>query len=204
MTKVIAITGCMGSGKTTLMEQLHQLIPRSQVLREDDYQIMTQMDPVQLRGWIADGCSVEDLNLNGFDMAIRKSILPGESESRRSCPEVLIIESQFGRAHRALSNLIDYQIWIESPLDLCVARKVLEFSRPEQVGSIAEMGVGQIVSFCQNYLELTAQLLRKQKSLVESVSDHTLVNDRSVSYLVDQALGVLYHQTDCLSGLDHD
>jgi uridine kinase len=51
MTKVIAITGCMGSGKTTLAEHLHRLIPGTTVLFEDDFQTMTQMNLLELEQW---------------------------------------------------------------------------------------------------------------------------------------------------------
>ncbi|MFN6398837.1 MAG: hypothetical protein ACK449_02865 [Planctomycetota bacterium] len=194
MTKVLAITGCMGSGKTTLVKQLQPLIPQSRILFEDDYQAMTQMDPEQLRRWISDGCCIDELDLHGFDLAVRRAIAESSRDWRAPDTKLLIIESQFGRAHASLKHLVDYQIWIESPLDLCLARKIFELTAASQIASTQAMGVGEILGFCKNYLDQTAYLLRKQKLLVEQVSNHTLVNDRSVPYLVDQALGVLHRQ----------
>jgi energy-coupling factor transporter ATP-binding protein EcfA2 len=194
MTKVLAITGCMGSGKTTLVKQLQPLIPQSRILFEDDYQAMTQMDPEQLRRWISDGCCIDELDLHGFDLAVRRAIAESSRDWRDPDTKLLIIESQFGRAHASLKHLVDYQIWIESPLDLCLARKIFELTAASQIASTQAMGVGEILGFCKNYLDQTAYLLRKQKLLVEQVSNHTLVNDRSVPYLVDQALGVLHRQ----------
>jgi hypothetical protein len=89
---------------------------------------------------------------------------------------------------------VDYQIWIESPLDLCLARKIFELTGAYEIESTQALGVGEIRGFCKNYLDQTAYLLRKQKLLVEQVANHTLVNDRSVPCLVDQALGVLHQQ----------
>lgn len=117
MARVLAITGCMGSGKSTLVKNLQRLIPGSQVLLEDDYQMMTTMDPTQLRAWISEGSIVDELNLNGFDKAIRNWIQQVSSDSGRD-PKLLIIESQFGRAHRGLKELVDYQFWIDAPLDM--------------------------------------------------------------------------------------
>lgn len=194
MTKVLAITGCMGSGKTTLVKQLQPLIPQSRILFEDDYQAMTQMDPEQLRRWISDGCCIDELDLHGFDLAVRRAIAESSRDWRAPDTKLLIIESQFGRAHASLKHLVDYQIWIESPLDLCLARKIFELTAASQIASTQAMGVGEILGFCKNYLDQTAYLLRKQKLLVEQISNHTLVNDRSVPYLVDQALGVLHRQ----------
>lgn len=202
MTKVIAITGCMGSGKTTLVQHLHQLIPGSHFLIEDDYQTMTQMDLEQLRRWVTDGSCIDDLNLNGFDTAIASNIRVDSSDSISGGPKILLIESQFGRAHSALVDLVDYQIWIDSPLDFCLARKIIELSQTRRDSSVAALEDGQLGGFCRNYLDLTAHLLRKQKILVEAVSNHILVNDRSVSWLVDQALEVLHKQTPYLIGLD--
>ena len=194
MTKVLAITGCMGSGKTTLVKQLQPLIPKCRILFEDDYQAMTQMDPEHLRRWISDGCCIDELDLHGFDLAIRRAIAGSLRDSGASDTKLLLIESQFGRAHASLKDLVDYQIWIESPLDLCLARKIFELAGAYEIESTPALGVGEIRGFCKNYLDQTAYLLRKQKLLVEQVANETLVNDRSVPCLVDQALGVLHQQ----------
>jgi len=194
MTKVLAITGCMGSGKTTLVKQLQPLIPKCRILFEDDYQAMTQMDPEHLRRWISDGCCIDELDLHGFDLAIRRAIAGSSRDSGASDTKLLLIESQFGRAHASLKDLVDYQIWIESPLDLCLARKIFELTGAYEIESTQALGVGEIRGFCKNYLDQTAYLLRKQKLLVEQVANETLVNDRSVPCLVDQALGVLHQQ----------
>lgn len=66
------------------------------------------------------------------------------------------------------------------------------------------MELGQIGGFCQNYLELTASLLRKQKLLVQQVSDHTLISERGIHQLVDQALEVLHQKAAGLLELTLD
>jgi energy-coupling factor transporter ATP-binding protein EcfA2 len=208
MTKVIAITGCMGSGKTTLVHHLHQLIPGSAVLFEDHFQTMTQMDLAELDQWKDRGSSIGELNLNGFDRAIREAL--GASGSLRAQepkllpPKLLIIESQFGRAHPSLADLVDYQIWIEAPLDLCLARKILQLVCIEPGDSNGPLSPVEIRGFCKFYIESTAGLLREQIRQVASVSDATLVNDKNTASMVDEALQIILQRASGSLGLDSD
>ncbi len=208
MTKVIAITGCMGSGKTTLVHHLRQLIPGSAVLFEDHFQTMTQLDVAELEQWTARGSSISELNLNGFDRAIRDSL--GASGSLRAKkpkllpPKLLFIESQFGRAHPSLADLVDYQIWIDAPLDLCLARKILQLSSIDSGDSNGAMSPLEISGLCKLYLESTARLLREQIRQVASVSDATLVNDKNTARMVDEALQIVANRASGSLGLDSD
>jgi energy-coupling factor transporter ATP-binding protein EcfA2 len=213
MTKVIAITGCMGSGKTTLVHHLHQLIPGSEVLFEDHFQTMTQMDMAELEQWKDRGSSIGELNLNGFDRAIREAL--GASGNLRAKepkllppkllpPKLLIIESQFGRAHPSLADLVDYQIWIDAPLDLCLARKILQLLSIDSGDSNGAMRPVEIRGLCKLYLESTARLLREQIRQVASVSDATLVNDKNTARMVDEALQIVVNRASGSLGLDSD
>jgi energy-coupling factor transporter ATP-binding protein EcfA2 len=208
MTKVIAITGCMGSGKTTLVHHLRQLIPGSAVLFEDHFQTMTQMDMAELDNWRARGSNIGELSLNGFDRAIRDSL--GASGSLRAKkpkllpPKLLFIESQFGRAHPSLADLVDYQIWIDAPLDLCLARKILQLSSIDSGDSNGAMSPLEISGLCKLYLESTARLLREQIRQVASVSDATLVNDKNTARMVDEALQIVANRASGSLGLDSD
>ena len=208
MTKVIAITGCMGSGKTTLVHHLRQLIPGSAVLFEDHFQTMTQMDVAELEQWTARGSSIGELNLNGFDRAIREAL--GASGILRAKkpkllpPKLLFIESQFGRAHPSLADLVDYQIWIDAPLDLCLARKILQLSSIDSGDSNGAMSPLEISGLCKLYLESTARLLREQIRQVASVSDATLVNDKNTARMVDEALQIVANRASGSLGLDGD
>jgi uridine kinase len=191
MTKVVAICGCMGSGKTTLVRQLHQLIPRSSILLEDHYQTMTHMDALQLDRWRARGAHIAELNLNGFDVAVRQTIDGTARSTSVSPPKILILESQFGRFHPLLSDLIDFQIWIDVPLDISLARRILQYTRTEMLGDSEATCLAELSGFCEMYLASTASLLREQNRLVEAVCDATLENNRSIAWMVDSALALL-------------
>ncbi len=203
MTKVIAITGCMGSGKTTLAEHLHRLIPGTTLLFEDDFQTMTQMNLLELEQWRNRGSSIGELNLNGFDEAIRQARKENVQRSP-SGPKLLIIESQFGRAHPSLADLIDFQIWIEAPLDFCLARKILQHSCISPGNSHGTLSPVEIIELCKVYLTSTAGLLREQILRVRSVCDAVLVNEKTTASMVDAALEIILNRASATLGFDYD
>ena len=203
MTKVIAITGCMGSGKTTLAEHLHRLIPGTTVLFEDDFQTMTQMNLLELEQWRNRGSSIGELNLNGFDEAIRQALKASDQRSPKG-PKLLIIESQFGRAHPSLADLIDFQIWIEAPLDICLARKILQLSCIPPGNSLGTLSPVEITELCKVYLTSTATLLRDQILRVRSVCDAVLVNEKTTASMVDAALEIILNRASATLGFEND
>ncbi|MEK0427317.1 MAG: hypothetical protein RJB11_3408 [Planctomycetota bacterium] len=202
MTKVLAITGCMGSGKSTLIRQLEEMIPGSRALFEDHYQRMTHMTLDQLKDWKDRGMDIGELDLNGFDLAIREIRESSHLGHKNRRIKILILESQFGRVHPKLCDLVDYQLWIDTPLDLCLARKLLQIGTAELENPDGLSYMEHIHSWCEVYLHSTASLLRKQFEIVSVASDAVVVNDSSLAKLIEASLGVIQEQALACLGLD--
>jgi uridine kinase len=165
---------------------------------------MTQMTLDQLRDWRERGTAIGDLDLNGFDFAIRESLQVARHGQKVNRTKLLILESQFGRVHPKLDGLVDYQLWIDTPLDICLARKLIQLGTAEQSTREDSNCWEQMQSWCEMYLQSTAGLLRKQIELVSAASDASVVNDSSLVKLIERSLGVIQQQALVRLGLDDD
>lgn len=204
MTWVIAICGTMGSGKSTLTENAAAALPDCSVVFEDDHNRMTDRSLDNIKDWFARGGNVSEFDLS--DVIARLTELcpdkridvtttlasagvitssPNAKNSRAaraSAHRIVLLETHFGRLHSALSPWIDFQVWINTPADIAVARKVLQLSQQmtEQNPPLPDSdGLRWIEKFCSGYLTTTRKLFNLQRQQVGAVSDVTIDGEGS-------------------------
>ena len=110
------------------------------------------------------------------------STAKSSSESRASAQRIVLLETHFGRLHSALSPWIDFQVWINTPADIAVARKVLQLSQQmtQQNPPVPNSdGLRWIEKFCSGYLTTTRKLFNLQRQQVAAVSDVTIDGEGS-------------------------
>ena len=88
-------------------------------------------------------------------------------------PFSIVIETQFGRAHRATGALIDFSIWIDVPLEVALARKVKAFTAAALAGepSSAHERLQWLDGYLAGYLALVRRLLLVQAEKVRPQAD---------------------------------
>ena len=204
MTWVIAICGTMGSGKSTLAENAAAALPDCSVVFEDDHNSMTERSLDNIEAWFSRGGNVSEFDLS--DVIVRLSQLCPDKrvdvstklafaevnkelghdrsspDSRRSAHRIVLLETHFGRLHSALSPWIDFQVWINTPADIAVARKVLQLSQQmtQQNPPVPDSdGLRWIEKFCSGYLTTTRKLFNLQRQQVGAVSDVTIDGEGS-------------------------
>ncbi len=204
MTWVIAICGSMGSGKSTLTENAAAALPDCSVVFEDDHNRMTDRSLDNIEDWFARGGNVSEFDLS--DVIARLSELCPDKRidiattresagvstpspnadtwpvSRASAHRIVLLETHFGRLHSALSPWIDFQVWINTPADIAVARKVLQLSQQmtEHNPPLPDSdGLRWIEKFCSGYLTTTRKLFNLQRQQVGAVSDVTIDGEGS-------------------------
>ena len=156
MTFIIAICGTMGSGKTTVVENIAAALPDCETLHEDDFNRTTERSLDDIDAWWGRGAIVGELDLSA--LIVQLAVLcPEKSESLTiqalnirvnhatakhqgthvprspsakgsGTRRIVLLETHFGRLHPALEPWIDYQCWIDVPADIAVARKVAQLS----------------------------------------------------------------------------
>lgn len=127
-TFVIAIAGTSGAGKSTLIERLVERLGNANALSLDDYQDSSVYPLVG--EWLEAGADPNQFQTpqflaDAFALKQGKSIIhPVTREVVKPAP-CLLLEEHFGRARNPMRELIDFLIYIEIPLEIAHARKIL-------------------------------------------------------------------------------
>jgi len=129
-TFVVAFAGHSGAGKSTLIKKLTSVTGDANFLRVDDYDSSSYPHAAK---WIEDGADPNEFQTPRFFSDIitlknGKSILHPETNIEVEPARFLFIEEPFGRGRAAISRFIDFSIYIDTPLEIALARKLLRMS----------------------------------------------------------------------------
>lgn len=184
MNAVVAVTGGMGSGKSTVVRRLESLLPRAIAVHEDDHQTMTSWTEEEVRRWQESGGDVAQLPLEG--LPDRLAELRNLAAGHRG---IVLLESQFGRHHPMLAPLVDFQVWLDLPADVALARRVAHLAG-EQVDDPA-VRLAWIAGMTAAYATWTAPLVHRQRKAVAAAADTIVDADGPVTDVVDRCLDAI-------------
>jgi uridine kinase len=119
---VVGLSGAPGSGKTTLLKLLSRDYPRAEAVAYDRFH--PGMDDQQIQEWVLRNGDPNEFPLTALIGELnRLTAARTEGASR----PLVFFETAFGRVHRTTGAFIDFSIWIETPLDVALARANLVF-----------------------------------------------------------------------------
>lgn len=126
---VVGISSVSGGGKTTTAKELATLLRNAVTLCFDDYD-GTNLHPENRQEWLQQGGDynawktptlTEDLKTLKSGRPI-KSVFDG---SKISPAQFIIFDAPLGRAHHDTGRFIDFMVFIDTPLDVAMARRLL-------------------------------------------------------------------------------
>lgn len=130
-TTIACISAPSGGGKTTIVQQLIQRVPNSVALYFDDYDERVEganLHPVDLQQWLAAGTDYNAWQMPGLlrDLQQLKSGQPLSPQRGAilSAPAFVWLDAAFGRANASLRPYIDFMVFIDTPLDVAMARRI--------------------------------------------------------------------------------
>lgn len=127
--KIIAIAAVTAGGKTTIVNELKKQIPNTESLHFDDYSFEGEVD--DFYAWVMQGA-----NYNVWDLSpLIRDIY--EIKNRSKC-DYLLLDYPFAYCHKELSKCIDCAIFIDTPLDIVLARRVLRDLKDASAEEIRE------------------------------------------------------------------
>ena len=128
---VIAIAGHSGAGKSTVIEALVSRLGNANSLSLDAYESSSTY-PTAAK-WIKDGADPNRFQTPQFDADVRalkngKSIIHPQTNEEMMAKSFLIIEEPFGRERDSMRELVNFVVYIDTPLEVAYARKLLRKS----------------------------------------------------------------------------
>ncbi len=160
---VIGLSGIPGSGKTTLMRLLLRDYSPAEAIYYDRFH--PGVTEAQINDWFARTGNPNELPLSDLisELTRRTQIRPDD----RGRPLVLF-ETAFGRAHAATGAFIDFSIWIDTPLDIALARACLVFVdtvKRDQAPNAATDFIAWLTRYMGDYPILRAMYLTWRERL---------------------------------------
>ncbi|MCR9199668.1 MAG: AAA family ATPase [Planctomycetaceae bacterium] len=175
---VIAITGTMGSGKSTIAQALSQQFSCA-VLCEDEFNPAFSRSAQDVATWWQQGGDVQQ-----FDF----TLLVEAVERATANSELVLLETHFGRQHGQLRPLIDLQLWLDVPFDIAFVRKAGQLCRQFAAGEPqdAVAALQWMADFCDAWLNVTRPMFTWQKSVIGGQSDERINAEPSVAKVLQQ------------------
>jgi len=196
---VVAVAGPAGGGKTSLVRGLVARLEDAAAIHMDDYERMTQAPIGEVMQWMERGADVEELAIPLLADHLRQ--LKGGQAVRvpaRHAPIVprkyIVFETQFGRAHRPTGEQIDLLIWIDTPLEIALARKLKDITAEtlrDGRAQAARERLAWLDGFLANYLALVRRLMLMQREKVRPHADIVVDGTLALEGLVQQTRGLV-------------
>lgn len=172
--RIVGIASGVGGGKSTLARALAQEIGERDIVQFDHFERLTEQPVEVTRDWLAAGADPLRLAIPGLSAALAE-LAAGRpaADPRAAAPlqaqRYVVFETPFGRWHPESGRHIDFLVWIDTPLDIALARKLRQI-----VAGSGGDGAGLaawLPDYLSNYLEVVERLLRLQRERVRPGAD---------------------------------
>lgn len=126
---VIAISAVSGGGKTTVAKGLAEQLRNSRAIYFDDFDLR---GPEDIPKWIEEGGDPHAWDLT--------PLVDAFSASCAESPDFVVLDYPFLYGHRQMSEYINLAVFIDTPLDIAMARRIIrDFEGCPIEDAIAEM-----------------------------------------------------------------
>lgn len=124
---VIAIASISGGGKTTIVERLNEELPNSEALYFDEYDLE---GPENVIDWLNRGNDYNEWNLTPFVRDLENLL----SQSL----DYIVLDFPFSYQHAQTQSFISFSIFIDTPLDIALARRIIRDFQDSSTENIVE------------------------------------------------------------------
>ena len=113
---VISVAALSGGGKTTIVGALTKRLNNSAVIYFDDYGDAVDIDR-DINGWSADGNDYNEWHTEPIAADIKRLL--------NEPYDYIILEYPFGYLNHCVGKYIDVSVFIDTPLDIALARRIM-------------------------------------------------------------------------------
>lgn len=126
---IIGISSPSGGGKTTVAQRVSEILPGAVTIFFDDYDFDTA-HPESYRNWLKEGANYNDWKTPRLSDDLRKLkagqpiVSPVDGLTVRP-QRYVIFDAPLGYAHAETAIYIDLMVFLDTPLDIAMARRLL-------------------------------------------------------------------------------
>lgn len=176
---VIIISGISGSGKTTVINALKERILNSAVISFDDY-------PGDLLGY--DYCEWSESGANCNDWHL-EPIISDVLQLKNQSFDYIMIDYLFGKAYQAMKPYVDFAVWIDTPLDISLARRLIrDFLRRSPTRRPIGNAADETLSYLEFYLNRHRATYLRHIETIRLSADLVVDGMKSPEVIADEIL----------------
>ncbi|MHB1485765.1 MAG: nucleoside/nucleotide kinase family protein [Saccharofermentanales bacterium] len=179
---VISISGVSGSGKTAVKNELEKLLKNSAVICFDDYDEKdVYLSGRDINEWPTDR--------NGYDDWQVEIIAEDIERLLNETLDYIILDYPFGRENTVIGKYIDLAVFIDVPLDVALARRLIrDYTDRTPARHNIDVNLNVVGEYLKHYLKYqipTYQLcIKTQKPYADIVIDGTNDVKESVDKII--------------------
>jgi len=169
---IISISANAGGGKTTITRELCNQLSNARALYFDNYEYVKQPD--NICEWVENGSDPSEWDLSLLIDDIMNLI---KSEN----VDYIILDYPFGRQNYPIKDFIDMTVFIETPLDISLARRVIR--------DYKEATVDEIMIYLSFYLTRSRRCFTEHNEDMKSsdvIVDGSLAVDKIINSIINE------------------
>ena len=170
---VIAIAAVSGGGKTTVTNELKNRLSLSTIIYFDDYDF--EEGPEDYFQWVQSGADYNAWNIE----ALANDIEPLLTQNNWN---YILLDYPFAYKNDKITPYIDYAIFIDTPLDIAMARRVLR----DKINQPQEQLSNDLNSYLSGGRTAYLEMIKTIKPNSDFVVDGNLSVEEIVSEIIKQ------------------
>jgi len=173
---VIAIAAVSGGGKTFITNKLNDIVDDSKALYFDHYDYD---EPESICEWVKQGSNYNVWNLDSLVRDIEMILCDNKTE-------FLFLDYPFAKKHDQVTKFIDLTIFIDTPLDIALSRRLL---RDFNDSSIENMRT-ELESYLSKSRFAYLDMLKRIKPNSDIIIDGSLESDVIIDKISIELIGL--------------
>lgn len=185
---IISIAAISGGGKTTIVTALKERLANSAVIYFDDYDDDVHIDR-DINEWAEDGGDCNEFHTEPVAADIERLI----NESH----DFIILDYPFGYFNDCVGKYIDLTVFIDTPLDVALARRIIRDYTSRSTESDFGLADVEAVSLealdkeLRSYLSHSRSTYEKMPKMHKPKSDIVVDGAKSLNEIIEQILNAI-------------
>ncbi len=173
--KVIAIAAVSGGGKTATTHQLSNKLNKTKALYFDDYEF--EECPEDICEWVERGADCNEWNLLPMIKDV-ELLLTVESIN------YVVLDYPFAYLHDGMRDYIDLAIYIDTPLDIAMARRILRDYEDSPIENIRSELISYLARARGAYVNMERTVKPSSDIVIEGNLPTAIIVDRITEELI--------------------